>query len=41
LHSEERNGLREEQDKQREYDRIQQEKTEKFNLVQMQREKEK
>jgi len=41
LDREERNRLREEQDKQREHDKIQQDKLDKFRLAQMEREKEK
>jgi len=41
LDIEERNRLREEQDKQREHDKIQQDKLDKFRLAEMEREKEK
>jgi len=41
LDREERNRLREEQDKQREHDMIQQDKVDKFRLAQMEPEKEK
>jgi len=41
LDSKERNRSREEQDKQREHDKIQQDKLDKFRLAQMEREKEK
>jgi len=41
LDTEERNILREEQDRQREHDKVQQDKYDMFRLAQMEREKEK